>query len=44
VPDLQNAKVSQEVGIELERTLRRFVDYHLTKKLKSVIFLEKMEF
>lgn len=43
VPDLQNVKVSQEVGIELERTLRRFVDYHLTKKLKSVIFLEKME-
>ncbi len=41
--ELQNVKVSQEVGVELEKTLRRFVDFHLSNKLKSVIFLEKME-
>ncbi len=35
-------KVSQEVGEELEKILRRFVDFHLSNKLKSVIFLEKM--
>ncbi|MBI3252932.1 MAG: DNA repair protein RecO [Candidatus Omnitrophica bacterium] len=40
--DLQNVKVSQEVGEGLEKILRRFVDYHLSHKLKSVIFLEKM--
>ena len=43
VGELQNVKVSQEVGEELESILRRFVDYQLPNKLKSVIFLEKME-
>ena len=41
--ELGPVKVSQAVGEELERTLRRFVDFHLSQKLKSVIFLEKME-
>ncbi len=41
--DLHHVKVSQEVGEELEKMLRRFVDFHLSNKLKSVIFLEKME-
>ena len=41
--ELQHVKVSQEVGAELEKALRRFVDFHLSHKLKSVIFLEKME-
>ena len=41
---LYNVKVSQEVGEELEKILRRFVDFHLQSKLKSVIFLEKMAF
>ncbi len=41
--DLHRVKVSQEVGVELEKMLRRFVDFHLTNKLRSVIFLEKME-
>jgi hypothetical protein len=35
-------KVAQEVGEELEKALRRFVDFHLGKKLKTVVFLEKM--
>ena len=42
VAELENVKVAQGVGEELERCLRRFVDYHLSKKLNSVIFLEKM--
>ena len=42
--ELHHVKVSQEVGIELEKMLRRFVDFHLSNKLRSVIFLEKMEF
>ena len=41
--DLYNVKVSQGVGEEVEKILRRFVDFHLTNKLKSVVFLEKME-
>jgi len=44
IKDLYNVKVSQEVGAELEKVLRRFVDFHLSKKLKSVVFLEKMGF
>ena len=42
VKDLYNVKVSQEVGEGLEKILRRFVDFHLSNKLKSVIFMEKM--
>ncbi|HTL70056.1 MAG TPA: DNA repair protein RecO [Candidatus Eisenbacteria bacterium] len=42
VKDLYKVKVSQEVGEELEKTLRRFVDFHLNAKLKSMVFLEKM--
>ena len=42
VSELTNIKVSQEVGEELEKILRRFVDFHLSNKPKSVIFLEKM--
>ena len=41
--ELRHVKVSLEVGTELEKILRRFVDFHLSNKLKSVIFLEKME-
>ena len=44
LPNMTQVKVSQEVGAELEKTLRRFVDYHLHNKLKSVVFLEKMGF
>ncbi len=40
--DLYQVKVSQEVGGELEKLLRRFTDYHLSHKLKSLIFMEKM--
>ncbi len=40
--DLYQVKVSQEVGEELEKLLRRFTDHHLSHKLKSVIFMEKM--
>ncbi len=40
--ELYNVKVSQEVGMELQKILRRFVDFHLSNKLKSVIFLEKL--
>ena len=41
--ELHRVKVAQEVGAELEKILRRFVDFHLSNKLKSVIFMEKME-
>lgn len=42
VKDLRNVKVVHDVGAELEKVLRRFVDYHLNSRLKSVVFLEKM--
>ncbi|OIO37192.1 MAG: DNA repair protein RecO [Candidatus Omnitrophica bacterium CG1_02_46_14] len=41
--ELGPVKVSHEVGVELEKFLRSFVDFHLPYKLKSIIFLEKME-
>ena len=44
VKDLYHVKVSQEVGSELEKVLRRFVDFHLQRKLNSVTFMEKMGF
>lgn len=42
INELKNIKVSKEVGEELEKILRRFVDFHLPNKLKTVLFLEKM--
>ena len=42
VKSLYSVKVSQEVGEELEKVLRRFTDYHLSHKLKTLIFMEKM--
>lgn len=44
VKELVNVKVSQTVGEEVEKILRRFVDFHLSNKLKTVVFLEKMGF
>jgi DNA repair protein RecO (recombination protein O) len=41
VAELTSVKVSQEVGAELERVLRRFTDFHLSHKLKSLVFMEK---
>ena len=40
--ELYPVKVSQEVGAELERLLRRFTDFHLSHKLKTLVFMEKM--
>jgi DNA repair protein RecO (recombination protein O) len=40
--NLYQVKVSQEVGEELEKLLRRFTDYHLSHKLKSLTFMEKI--
>ncbi len=42
VGGLHRVKVAQEVGEELEKILRRFVDFHLVHKLRSVVFMEKM--
>jgi len=36
-------KVSQDVGKELENFLRRFVDYHIQRSLKTVEFLKKIK-
>lgn len=36
-------KVTAEVGKELERILRRFLDYHIERKLKTVEFLKEIE-
>ena len=44
VKDLHHVKVAQEVGEQLEKILRRFVDFHLQKKLNSITFIEKMGF
>jgi len=42
VSELQQVKVSQEVGEDLEKMMRRFVDFQLARPLKTVVFLEKM--
>lgn len=39
---MEQIKVAQEVGEALEKMLRRFVDFHLPGKLKSLTFMEKM--
>lgn len=44
VSALGPVKVSREVGEETERVLRRFTDFHLSNKLKSLVFMEKMGF
>ena len=44
VKSLVSVKVSQEVGEELEKLLRRFTDFHLSHKLKTLVFMEKMGF
>lgn len=44
VSDLTQVKVSQEVGQELEKILRRFTDFHLSHKLKTLTFMEKIGF
>jgi len=36
-------KVSKEVGEEVEDVLRRFLDAHIEKKLKTIDFLKKIE-
>ena len=36
-------KVASEVGHELERILRRFLDYHIERRLKTVEFLKLIE-
>ncbi len=42
VSGLMSVKVSQGVGQELERVLRRFTDFHLSHKLKTLTFMEKI--
>ena len=41
IHDLYSVKVSQEVGVELGKILRRFTDFHLNHKLKTLTFMEK---
>lgn len=38
-----NVKVASEVGHELERILRRFLDYHIERRLKTVEFLRLID-
>ena len=38
-----NVKVSSDVGHELERILRKFLDYHIERRLKTVEFLKLIE-
>ncbi len=40
---VSRVKVSQNVGRELEGFLRRFVDYHIQRNLKTVEFLKKIK-
>jgi DNA repair protein RecO (recombination protein O) len=39
---IKNIKVSKRVGNEVEKVLRRFIDYHLDIKLKSVSFMSQI--
>jgi DNA repair protein RecO (recombination protein O) len=36
-------KVSAEVGRELERLLRRYLDYHIERRLKTIQFIKEIE-
>ena len=36
-------RVSSEVGKDLERALRRFLDYHIERRLKTVQFIKDIE-
>ena len=40
---VERVKVSEEVGRELERILRKFLDYHIERRLKTVKFLEDIK-
>ena len=42
VSELYPVKVTREVGEEVEKILRRFTDFHLNHKLKTLIFMEKI--
>ena len=42
VAELYSVKVVREVGEEAEKVLRRFTDFHLNHKLKSLIFMERI--
>ena len=42
VSELYPVKVSREVGEESERILRRFTDFHLSHRLKTLDFMEKI--
>ena len=44
IKELGQIKASQEIGKELERMLKRFVEFHLTRPLKSLVFIQKMGF
>jgi RNase P/RNase MRP subunit p30 len=35
-------KVSAEVGRELERILRKFLDYHIERRMKTLEFMRKI--
>ena len=41
ISELYSVKVAQEVGVELEKILRRFTDFHLSHKLNTLTFMEK---
>ncbi|MEA3490029.1 MAG: DNA repair protein RecO [Candidatus Omnitrophota bacterium] len=36
-------KVSKEVGKETEKVLRRFLQYHISRQVKSLVFLEQLK-
>lgn len=40
--ELERFKVSHAVGVDLERAMKQFLEFHLSFRLKSVEFLEKM--
>jgi DNA repair protein RecO (recombination protein O) len=39
----QQVKVAREVGHEVEKVLRKFIQYHVGRELRSVGFLDEME-
>ncbi|MCG3176469.1 MAG: DNA repair protein RecO [Candidatus Omnitrophica bacterium] len=41
---MKTAPAAPEVGPEAEKLLRRFIDFHVDVKLKSLVFLDKMGF
>ena len=40
---VQQVKVSKEVGAETERVLKKFIEFHINRRVKSLNFLKDLK-